>query len=134
MAKKPSVTPGGPRTSVVIVDEFPIFSEALGDVLGRQDDLDFLGHATSAEEAIELVATSRPDVAVVDIDLPSSGTTDYDGIDATRRIKASRPETRVLILAARMTIDTMARAAAEGACGFLSKKSTLDDICAAIRT
>jgi DNA-binding NarL/FixJ family response regulator len=119
---------------VVIVDEFPIFSEALGVVLTREGDLDYLGSATSTEEAIDLVTQHSPDVAVVDVDLPSVDDTDYDGIDATRRIKESRPQTRVLILAARMNVDTMARAAAEGACGFLSKTSTLDDICSAIRT
>jgi DNA-binding NarL/FixJ family response regulator len=134
MAKKPSTVRRGLRTSVIIVDEFPIFCEALGAVVAREEDLDYVGFATSAEDAIELVQKSTPDVAVIDVDLPSVDDIDFDGIGATRRIKDTRPETRVLILAARMNVDTMARAAGEGASGFLSKTSTLNDICAAIRT
>ncbi len=136
MMPKDSRTKGKARvqTTVVVVDEFPIFSEAIGAALATEDDIDYLGCATTAEGAIELVAQHKPDVAVVDVDLPNADDVDYDGIDATRRIKDARPETRVLILASQMNVDTMARAAAEGACGFLSKTSSLEDIYDAIRT
>jgi DNA-binding NarL/FixJ family response regulator len=121
-------------TRVVVVDEFPIFSEALGRVIALEDDLVYVGSATTPADAVELVTLHAPDVAVVDVDLPTPGNTDFDGIDVIKQIKAASPEIRVLILTGRMEVDTMARAAAEGACGFLAKTSTIDEICDAIRT
>jgi DNA-binding NarL/FixJ family response regulator len=119
---------------VVLVDEFPIFCEALGAAISREPDLLYVGSATTEEEAVELVTRESPDVAVIDTDLPTPGNGDFNGIDAAIRIKAVRPETRVLILTAHMELDTLARAAAAGACGFLSKTTNLEDICQAIRT
>jgi DNA-binding NarL/FixJ family response regulator len=117
-----------------VVDEFPIFSEALGVAISREDDLEYVGCATTSATAVELITHETPDVAVVDVDLPVPGNAELDGIDATKQIKLARAETRVLILSGPMEVDTLARAASEGACGFLSKASTLQDICQAIRT
>ena len=119
---------------VVLIDEFAIFAEALGAAISREADLEVVGFATTPEAAVDLVTTHRPDVAVVDIDVPSPGSPEFDGIAVTEQIKHAMPEVRVLILSGRMEIDSMARAAAGGACGFLSKTSTIDDICDAIRT
>jgi DNA-binding NarL/FixJ family response regulator len=120
-------------TSVVLVHEFPIFLEALGVVISRERDLAFVGSATTVDDAVELVQEHGPDVAVIDGDLPGSGD-GSNGIETTRRIKAARPEVRILILAAQMSLDSMARAASVGACGFLSKASHVDVICEAVRT
>lgn len=127
-------SPGKAPTRVILVDEFPIFSEALGVVISLEDDLEYVGSATSAEEAMELVTMQLPDVAVVDVDLPTPGTGNADDVGVTSRIKVARPATRVLILTGQMDLDTMARAASEGACGFLPKTSNLQNICQAIRT
>jgi len=131
----PATHPGKkPQTRVVIAAEYPIFSEALGAVISLEDDLEFMGFATTAQEAVDLVGARAPDVAVIDVDLPKTKDEDFGGIYATKLIKQLRPELRVLILTGQMEIDTMARAASEGACGFLAKTSNLADICQAIRT
>jgi len=122
------------RTSVVVVNEFPIFSDALGAVISLEDDLEYVGSATTVETAVELAEESTPDVALIDVDLPDKDNGGHGGIRATALIKQVRPEVRVLILTGRMEIDTMAQAASEGACGFLAKDTTLPDICHAIRT
>lgn len=119
---------------VVVVDEFPIFCEALGAAIAREDDLEFVGSASTPDEAVDLVTQDSPDVVVIDVDLPRGGADGFDGIDATKRIKAARPETRVIVLAAHMELDTLARAAEAGACGFLPKTGNVDHICQAIRT
>ena len=121
------------QIGVAIVDDFVMFTEALGVVISLEDDLNFVGAAENPEDAIELVTSKTPDVVVIDMHLPT-GKTDFDGIDVTKQIKTARDATRVLILTGRMDVDAMARAAAEGACGFLSKTSSLADICDAIRT
>ncbi len=119
---------------VFVVDEFQIFCEALGAAISVEPDLRFVGSATTAAAAVNGVREHSPDVAVIDADLPTPGNGDFDGIEATQRIKEVRPEIRVLILAGHMDLDTMARAASLGACGFLPKTSNLKDICRAIRT
>jgi DNA-binding NarL/FixJ family response regulator len=122
------------HSRVVVVDEFRMISEAIGVVIEREVDLDFVGSASNPAEAIDLVTRAAADVVVIDVDVPTPGNPDFDGIDVIKQIKTARPETRVLILAGRMDVDTMARAASEGACGFLPKSSSLEDICEAIRT
>jgi DNA-binding NarL/FixJ family response regulator len=119
---------------VGLVNEFPLFSESLGLAISSQDDLEYVGAATTSEDALDLVMQHEPDVVLVDIDIPSPGDADMDGISIARVIKGARPEVRVLVLSARMELDTMARAATGGACGFLPKTSSLDEICVAIRT
>jgi DNA-binding NarL/FixJ family response regulator len=118
----------------VLVDEFPIFCEALGAFISSQSDLEYVGSATTAAEAIDVVEHYSPDVAVIDVDLPPPGAEGFDGLEATKRMKSAQPALRVLILTGRMELDIMARAASVGACGFLPKTSHLNDICTAIRT
>jgi DNA-binding NarL/FixJ family response regulator len=124
----------GRRTRVVVVDEFRVVSDAIGVVVSREADLDFVGSASTPEDAVDLVTRENADVVVIDVDVPTPGNPDFDGIDVIKRIKAARPLTRVLILSGPMEVDTMARAASEGACGFLPKSSSLEEICEAIRT
>jgi DNA-binding NarL/FixJ family response regulator len=136
----PSTSPKSParrghaRIHVALVDQYPLFSEALGVAISREDDLDFVGSAANPDGAIDLITDRVVDVCVVDADFRDPQKADLDGIDVVRQIKEARPELRVLILAERMEVDTMARAASEGACGFLPKTSTLEEICRAIRT
>ena len=103
-------------------------------MISLEDDLEYVGSATTAEDAVDLITRHSPDVAVIDVDLPAPGNGEFDGLGVTKKIKAARPETRVLVLTAHMDLDTMARAASDGACGFLPKTSHLQDICRAIRT
>jgi len=83
----------------------------------------------TAEEAVALAAASSPDVVLMDIRLPGA-----DGIEATRQVKATCPQVRVLILTADATPARLAAAAAAGASGFLAKDSPFPAILAAIRT
>lgn len=135
VAERPVETTAVPSlVRVILVDEFPIFCEALGAAISTEPDLVFVGSANTAEEAVELATLEAPDVAVIDVDLATPGSGDFNGIEATKQVKVVRPETRVLTLTAHMQLDTMAQAAAAGACGFLPKTTNLRDICQAIRT
>ena len=113
---------------VVAVDDHRSFSEALGLAVDLQLDLRFVGVASTAEEGLGLIAKERPDVAIIDVVLP-----DADGIEVTRRARELSPATRVVVLTARADIAVMARAAAAGAAGFVSKTRPVAEILAAIR-
>src|SRR5437588_681545 len=104
-----------PRVRVALINEFPIFSEALGHAIAEESDLEYVGCAATADEAVSLVSTRPTDVAVIDIDVSSIGDSVVDGIDVARTLKAACPEVRMLILSARMELTTMVRAATEGA-------------------
>lgn len=101
---------------------------ALQIAIGAQPDMDCVGAAQTAEEAVALVAASHPDTVLMDIRLPGT-----DGIEATRQVKAACPQVRVLILTADATPARLAAAAAAGASGFLAKDSPFPDVLAAIR-
>jgi len=122
------------RVRIALFNEFPVFCEALGIAISQEDDLEWVGSATTADEASELIRAGVADVVLIDIDVPLPGDTDVDGIELARLVKSARPDTRVLILSGQMDLDAMARAATEGACGFLSKTSSIKDICTAART
>lgn len=113
---------------MLVVEDQRALAEALDIAIDSQPDLDCLGAAGSVEEAVRLVEAEQPDVVLMDIHLP-----DIDGIEGTRRIKASRPETRVVILTGDATPAFLAAAAVAGAAGFLAKDSALADVLAAIR-
>jgi DNA-binding NarL/FixJ family response regulator len=89
------------------VDDHLAFSGAVGIAIDAQEDMACAGSAGSVAEALGSVRRHPPDVILMDIFLP-----DGDGIDATARILAMSPETRVLILTGHTDVDVLARGAA----------------------
>lgn len=116
-------------TTVLVVDDHIAFSEAIGTAIDLQHDLVCVGVAATAEAALELVGEQSPDVVLMDVHLP-----DLDGIEATARVKALRPEARVVVLTSETSSGVAARAAIAGASGFLLKTSPIADVLAAVRT
>jgi DNA-binding NarL/FixJ family response regulator len=116
-------------TRVLLVEDQRTLAEALMIAIDAQPDMECVGAAESAEEALVIAGARRPDVVVMDIHLPGA-----DGIIGTRRIKAIRPDARVFILTADATPELFTDAVAAGAAGFLSKGGPFPDVLAAIRT
>lgn len=115
-------------TGVLIVEDQQVLASALEIAIGTQPDMDCVGTATTVEEALTQIAERRPDVVLMDIQLPGT-----DGIEGTRRIKAVDPDVSILILTAGATPVRLAAAAAAGAAGFLAKDGPFGDVLAAIR-
>ena len=115
-------------TAVLVVEDQQALASALEVAIGAQPDLECLGSAGTVDDALEQIARHVPDVVLMDIQLP-----DGNGIECTRRIKASHPEVSVLILTAGPSASRLAEAAAAGATGFLTKNSSFPDILDAIR-
>ena len=115
-------------TTVMICDDDPIVREALGAYLEREADLEVSALVGSADEALRELALRPPDVVLMDLGLPG-----MNGIDATRLVRARRPETAVVMLTTFGTEEQVKAAIAAGAAGFLLKSTSPEALIAAVR-
>ena len=113
---------------VLIVDDQPPFREAARMVVEITGGYEVAGEAETGEQSLEMVAELSPDLVLMDINLPG-----IDGIEATRRIAASHPDTTVLVLSTYEAEEYEPRALAAGAAGFIGKSDlspdTLTEVC-----
>jgi DNA-binding NarL/FixJ family response regulator len=114
---------------VLVVDDHQTFAELLALALEGQPSLRYVGHAHTTAQALEMVPRLRPDVVLMDIQLP-----DVDGLVATERLLARHPHIRVVVLSAHTDAALVARAVAVGAAGFLTKNGALGDVLHALHT
>jgi DNA-binding NarL/FixJ family response regulator len=115
--------------TVLVVDDHQTFAELLALALEAEPALRYVGHARDSAEATRLVAELKPDVVLMDVQLP-----DVDGLTTTERLIADRPDLRVVVLTAHTDPALVTRAAAAGAAGFLPKDGALRDVLQALRT
>jgi len=115
-------------TSVLIADDQALVRVGLRKILDGEPDLTVAGEAGDGEDAIEAARRLRPDVVLMDIRMPV-----LDGIDATRRIVAARPTTRVLVLTTFGLDSYVFDALRAGASGFMLKDAPPEEIAGAVR-
>lgn len=113
---------------VVLADDHKIIREGLRAILSGQPDIDVVGDANDGLSAIEQVRQLKPDVIVMDINMPT-----MNGIDAARRISEIRNQTRVIILSMHSNNEHIFQALKAGARGYLLKESSGLEIADAIR-
>ncbi|MFE6890908.1 response regulator [Streptomyces sp. NPDC057694] len=114
--------------TVLLVDDQPLIRSGLSVLIGETDDLEVAGEAGDGARAVELAATLKPDVVVMDLRMPG-----MDGIEATRRIMAGDSGSRVLVLTTFDEDDYVYGALRAGAGGFAVKDMQLEEILAAVR-
>ena len=114
---------------VLIADDHAVVREGLRAFLALQDDVEVVGEAADGEEAVQAVVRLEPDVALVDLVMPR-----VDGIEAIGRIRAERPQTRVIVLTSFVDEDKMLPAVRAGAVGYLLKDVAPRELVGAIRT
>jgi len=114
---------------VLVVDDHSTFAELLTGAIDRERDLVSVGHATNGADAVAMFAELRPDVVLMDVQLP-----DVNGFAASAQILAMSPDARVIILTAHVTADAVANAAVSGVCGFLAKDGHFADLLSTVRT
>ena len=118
----------GNRVRVLIADGHPIMREGLKEVLGRAGDLEVVGEAGDGRAAVDMAASVRPDVVIMEALMPVK-----DGINACREIKEMLPDTRVLVLTASEDEDSVLEAVASGATGYLQKYCTGQKLVSTLR-
>jgi DNA-binding NarL/FixJ family response regulator len=114
---------------VVAADDHAIVRAGIAAVLAAQPDLELLTVVGTGAEAAAAVAELRPDVLVIDLQLP-----DVDGVAVTRQAIAAHPRVAVLVLSMYDDEDSLFAAVRAGARGYLVKGATQHDLAAAIRS
>src|SRR5947209_19958059 len=104
------------RWRLLLVDDHALFREGLAGLFAYQDDFKVVGEASDAESALAQVAALRPDIVLMDIDMPGE-----DGISTTRRLKSEFPDVTVVMLTVHDATETLIEAIKAGAQGCLVK-------------
>jgi DNA-binding NarL/FixJ family response regulator len=118
-----------PKIRVMLVDDQVLLRLGLRTILEAEDDIVVVAEASSGDEAFALAEGARPDVILMDIQMPGS-----DGIDATSRISAFANAPAIVMLTTFNREDYLFSALRAGAVGFLLKTSPADRIVDAVRT
>jgi DNA-binding NarL/FixJ family response regulator len=114
--------------TVLLVDDHPVVREGLRGMLAAEDDLAVVAEAGGAAEAVAAVRAHEPDVVLMDLRMPGG-----DGVEATVRVLAQRPETRVVVLTTYDTDFDILRAVEAGAAGYLLKDASRAELAQAVR-
>ena len=113
---------------ILLVDDHAVLRSGLRLLLEREEGLEPVGEAETAEDAVRSLPRLQPDVVVIDIEMPGIG-----GIEGTERIKERAPEARVLVLSMHDRPQDVRRAFDAGADGYLPKAAADEDLVRAIR-
>lgn len=115
-------------TSVVLVDDHPVFRDGLAGLLRTAGDVDVVAVGGSGAEAVELTTRLHPDVLVIDLHMPGMG-----GVEAIRRLTAAGHPVAVLVLTMDDGDALVVEAVRAGARGYLLKDSAPEDVLHAVR-
>jgi DNA-binding NarL/FixJ family response regulator len=113
---------------VALADDQRLLRDGLRIILEAAPDLTVVGVADDGLGAVELAVAARPDVLLLDIRMPR-----LDGIEATRRIRAAAPDTRVVLLTTHDLPELAREGVRAGAVGFVLKDASAEELCAAVR-
>ena len=113
---------------MALCDDHSVVRSGLGRILAEEPDLDVVGEAGTAREAVAVAEAQQPDVFVMDLGLP-----DLSGIEATRLVVAASPQTKVLVLTVHDDVAYLRKAFAAGAHGYLVKDAADVELVLAVR-
>lgn len=111
------------RIKVLIVDDHPLFRQGLRQLVESDSRFELTGEAGDGPAALELIRQRKPDVAVLDVNLPG-----LSGLEVARQLQAGKNSTRVVILTMFKEEETFNRALDLGVLGFVLKENAVQDI------
>lgn len=114
---------------VMLVDDHELIRIALGKLLGEAQDINIVAEAGSGEEALDKARRIRPDVIILDVDMPGMG-----GVEATRRLTALPNKPKVIVISVHSQAPYPQRLLAAGALGYLPKGGRSEEVLAAVRS
>jgi DNA-binding NarL/FixJ family response regulator len=118
----------GRPITILSADDHPLIREGIHAAIQSQPDMQLIGEASNGQEAVEMFLRHRPDVTLMDLQMPV-----MNGIDATMEIRRAAPAARVLVLTTYSGDIQAARALEAGAAGYLLKGSLRKELVQAIR-
>ncbi|HEY0503726.1 MAG TPA: response regulator transcription factor [Lysobacter sp.] len=116
-----------PKIRVLVVDDHPVLRDGVAAILEDRADMAMVGEARNGNEAIERFATLRPDVTLMDLQMPG-----MNGVDAINAIRAQHPHARIIVLTTYSGDAQAVRALKAGAVGYLLKSSLRTELIDAI--
>jgi DNA-binding NarL/FixJ family response regulator len=116
------------RIRLLIVDDHPMLRAGVGAMIAAQSDMELVAEASGAEEGLQLFRSVRPDVTLMDIQMPN-----MDGVEAIEHIRKEAPDARILVLTTYAGDRHVLRALRAGAAGYLLKSGLRHELINAIR-
>jgi DNA-binding NarL/FixJ family response regulator len=123
MPENSGMTENPEPVTVVVADDQSAVRQGLVLLLGTVPGIAVTGEAEDGEAAVEMVATKNPQVVLMDLNMPRC-----DGVEATRRIRASHPQTQIVVLTTYSDDESIIGALQAGALGYLTKDATRAEI------
>ncbi len=115
------------RIKILIADDHPVVRKGVSQSLARQSNFEIVGEAVDGRDAVRLAYSLRPEVIVVDIDMPN-----LNGIAVADLIRRELPDIRVLVLSAHRAQDYVQRIIQSGARGYVLKDATAEELARAV--
>lgn len=113
---------------ILVADDHPVVRDGLVGMLNTQEDFEVVGQSSNGIETVNQAAQLRPDVVLMDLEMP-----EMDGVEALRRIRAARADAKVIVFTAFDTDERILSAVQAGARGYLLKGAPREEIFRAIR-
>ena len=116
------------KSRVIVVEDHPVLSDGLRQLIDKQPDLACVGIADNTSDAKRLVEQSKPDLMLLDLRLKGG-----DALDLIKTLRVEHPETKVLVLSQYDELIFAERALRAGASGYIMKENATDDVLRAVR-
>jgi DNA-binding NarL/FixJ family response regulator len=113
---------------ILIADDHPVVRDGLSAILGTQPDFLVVGEAADGEQALRLALEARPDVILLDLEMPG-----MDGVEVMRKVRQVNPAIRVIVFTVFDTDERILSAVKAGAMGYLLKGAPREEIFRAVR-
>lgn len=116
------------KIRILLADDHVLMRMGLSTLIACEDDMAIVGEAKNGREAVDLTQTLKPDLVIMDLMMP-----ELSGAEATRLIRAARPDVKIMILTSFATSKEMSEAITNGADGTLMKDTAANDLIDAVR-